>query len=138
VWETLVAWDAPEHYGVACKRVDARDPATHTAFNKKREMPAALARVIADVQARVVVLSYNDESWVGLDELRDMCAVHGHVEVLQFDSARYVGAKIGIHDPAGRKVGTVSHTRNREWVLVAGEQAEIRRLVAAAQEVTSV
>ena len=25
VWETLVAWDAPEHYGVACKRVDARD-----------------------------------------------------------------------------------------------------------------
>ena len=25
VWETLVAWDAPEHYGVACKRIDARD-----------------------------------------------------------------------------------------------------------------
>ena len=40
VWETLVAWDAPEHYGVACKRVDARDPATHSPFNKKREMPA--------------------------------------------------------------------------------------------------
>jgi adenine-specific DNA-methyltransferase len=138
VWETLVAWDAPDHYGVACKRVDARDPSTHSPFNKKREMPAALARVIADVQARVVVLSYNDESWVGLDDLRGMCAVHGHVEVLQFDSARYVGAKIGIHDPAGRKVGTVSHTRNRELVLVAGERAEVRRLVAAAQEVTSV
>jgi len=30
VWETLVAWDAPEHYGVACKRVDARDPATRS------------------------------------------------------------------------------------------------------------
>ena len=26
VWETLVAWDAPAHYGVACKRIDARDP----------------------------------------------------------------------------------------------------------------
>ena len=25
VWETLVAWDAPEHYGVACKRIDSRD-----------------------------------------------------------------------------------------------------------------
>ena len=24
IWETLVAWDAPEHYGVACKRMDAR------------------------------------------------------------------------------------------------------------------
>ena len=28
VWETLVAWDAPEHYGVACKRIDARDDTT--------------------------------------------------------------------------------------------------------------
>jgi len=28
VWETLVAWDAPAHYGVACKRVDARQPTT--------------------------------------------------------------------------------------------------------------
>jgi adenine-specific DNA-methyltransferase len=136
VWETLVAWDAPAHYGIACKRVDARDPCTHSAFNKKRAMPAALAQVVTDVQARVVVLSYNDESWVTLDELRDMCAVHGHVEVLAFDSARYVGAKIGIHDPMGRKVGTVSHTRNQEFVLVAGERAEVRRLLAAAEEVT--
>ena len=43
VWETLVAWDAPEHYGVACKRIDARDAATKSAFNRRRAMPAALA-----------------------------------------------------------------------------------------------
>ena len=24
VWETLVRWDAPDHYGIACKRVDCR------------------------------------------------------------------------------------------------------------------
>jgi adenine-specific DNA-methyltransferase len=131
----LVAWDAPEHYGVACKRVDARDPATHSPFNRKREMPGALAQVVRDVRARVLVLSYNDESWVRLDELLDMCAVRGHVEVLSFDSPRYVGAKIGIHDPSGRKVGTVSHTRNRELLVVAGDRAEVRRLVAAAAEV---
>ena len=46
VWETLVAWDAPEAYGVARKRVDARDPSTHSAFNSKRTMPAALASVV--------------------------------------------------------------------------------------------
>jgi adenine-specific DNA-methyltransferase len=135
VWETLVAWDAPEHYGVACKRVDARDPATRSAFNRRREMPVALGRVIADVQARVLVLSYNDESWITLDELRELCAVRGHVEVLSYDSQRYVGAKLGIHDPTGRKVGTVSHTRNRELLLVAGDRAEVRRMVAAAEEV---
>jgi adenine-specific DNA-methyltransferase len=83
-----------------------------------------------------VVVSYNDESWVTADELRDMCAVHGSVEMLAFDSRRYVGAQIGIHNPQGERVGTVSHVRNREYVAVAGERSEVRRLVDATQEVT--
>jgi adenine-specific DNA-methyltransferase len=132
VWETLVAWDAPAHYGVACKRVDARDPETKSAFNAKRQMPAALAKVIADVRARVVIVSYNDEAWVGIDELRDMCATHGHVEVVAFDSRRYVGAQIGIHNPKGERVGTVSHVRNTEYLVIAGERPEVRRVAAAA------
>jgi adenine-specific DNA-methyltransferase len=135
VWETLVAWDAPEHYGVACKRVDARDDATKSVFNRRREMPDALRQVIEAVRARVVVVSYNDESWVTAEELRDMCAVHGHVEVLAFDSRRYVGAQIGIHNPQGERVGTVSHVRNQEYVFVAGARDEVRRLVDATQEV---
>ena len=75
VWETLVAWDAPEAYGVARKRVDARDPSTHSAFNSKRTMPAALASVVQSVDCDLLVLSYNNESWLGLDELEAMCAV---------------------------------------------------------------
>jgi adenine-specific DNA-methyltransferase len=132
VWETLVAWDAPEHYGVACKRVDARDDSTRSVFNARREMPTALAQVVRDVRARVLVLSYNDESWVELDELRAMCEARGAVEVLEFDSKRYVGAQIGIHNPRGERVGDVSHVRNREYVLLAGERREVRRLAAAA------
>ena len=41
IWETLVAWDAPEHYGVACKRVDARDQSTKSRFNERRAMATA-------------------------------------------------------------------------------------------------
>ena len=133
VWETLVAWDAPAHYGVACKRIDARDPSTKSVFNAKREMPGALERVIRDVHARVVVLSYNDEAWVGADDLRDMCSVHGHVEVLEFDSRRYVGAQIGIHSPSGERVGSVSHVRNRELLFLAGDRTEVRQLAEAAR-----
>jgi adenine-specific DNA-methyltransferase len=132
VWETLVAWDAPEHYGVACKRADLRDPATGSRFNRKREMPDALAGVIRDVQAEVVVLSYNDESWVSLDELRDMCSVKGHVAVLGYDSRRYVGAVIGIHNRRGERVGRVGRTRNVEYLLVAGPRQAVERAVAAA------
>ena len=131
VWETIVAWDAPSHYGVACKREDLRDPDRRSAFNGKRTMPAALAQVVGAVQADVLILSYNNEAWLSFDQLHGLCAGRGDVEVLAFDSARYVGARIGIHDPAGRKVGTVSHLRNTEYMLVAGDRARVRSMVDA-------
>ena len=37
VWETLVRWDEPEHYGIACKRVDARDDGHPSVFNRKAD-----------------------------------------------------------------------------------------------------
>jgi adenine-specific DNA-methyltransferase len=133
VWETLVAWDAPDHYGVACKRSELRDPATRSAFNGRRTMAPALADVISRVAAEVVVLSYNNESWLTYDELHDLCVGRGHVEVLAFDSARYVGARIGIHDRTGRKVGTVSHLRNTEYVVVCGPRVRVRGMAAAVE-----
>ena len=132
VWETLVAWDAPEAYGVARKRIDARDPSTRSAFNSKRTMPDALASVVRSVDCELLVLSYNDESWLTLEDLEAMCAVRGAVATLAFDSARYVGARIGIYDPSGRKVGQVGHLSNRELLVIAGDPATVRRVAAAA------
>ena len=128
VWETLVAWDAPPHYGVACKRVDCRDPATRSPFNSKPGIHDALARVVADVRARVMVLSYNDEAWIALDELLELCAPRGEVRVLAFDSRRYVGAQIGIHNPAGKRVGRVRRLRNVEYLVVSGAPADVERV----------
>jgi adenine-specific DNA-methyltransferase len=155
VWETLVAWDAPEAYGVARKRVDARDPSTRSAFNSKRTMPDALASVVASVSCDLLVLSYNDESWLSVEELEEMCAASGPshdrdgettpsggrsrpsgrrtVATLAFDSARYVGARIGIYDPSGRKVGRIGHLSNQELLVIAGEEALVRRVVEAAR-----
>jgi adenine-specific DNA-methyltransferase len=135
VWETIVAGDEPAHYGVACKRVDLRSPDDRSAFNERGRMPGALRECVKRVSAGVVVVSYNDEAWVSLDELVDMCATRGPVTVLSFDSRRYVGATIGIHNPAGQKVGSVSHTRNTEYVVVAGDvsvsqRRQLRRLEA--------
>jgi len=134
VWETLVAWDAPEHYGVACKRVDARDEGTKSVFNSKRTMVPALAALVHDLDCELLVLSYNDESWLSLDELVEMCAHHQAVRTLAFPSARYVGARIGIHNPAGVKVGTVSHLENLEYVVLAGDRRTVTRAAAAGGE----
>jgi adenine-specific DNA-methyltransferase len=131
VWETLVAWDAPDHYGVACKRADARDDNTKSVFNSKRTMPAALTQVVREIDCELLILSYNDESWLTLDDLVAMCAERGCVRAVSFDQARYVGARIGIHSPSGQKVGTVSHLRNREHVVVAGPVASVTRALSA-------
>jgi adenine-specific DNA-methyltransferase len=134
VWETIVAWDAPAHYGVACKRVDLKDPARRSPFNSRRAIASALAGVVQDLPAEVVALSYNNEAWLSFDQLHELCATRGHVEVLAFESARYVGARIGIHNPAGAKVGSVSHLRNTEYVLVAGDRSRVRRMVRAVHQ----
>ena len=130
VWETLVAWDSPEHYGVACKRTELRDPAAGSVFNRRREAPEALAELITSVPAEAVVVSGSDEGWAGPQEVAEMATVKGAVEVLAFDSKRYVGAQIGIHNPEGKKVGRVGRTRNVEYLVVAGPPAVVTRMCA--------
>lgn len=135
IWETLVRWDNPEHYGVACKRVDARDEQSKSRFNRKREMPVALEQLINDVRAETLVLSYNNESWVSAEQLLAWCGQGRETAMLlEFDSRRYVGAQIGIHSPTGDRVGTVSHTRNLEYVVIAGAADTV---AAAAQAATA-
>lgn len=135
IWNTLVRWDHPDHYGVACKRVDLRDTMDRSPFNSRRTFPAALSGLIGSVKARCVAVSYNDESWVGSDELRAMLHAGGHeaTAMLSFDSARYVGARIGIHGPDGRKVGTVGRLRNQEWLVLAGPLSDVSAMAAAGE-----
>lgn len=138
VWETLVRWDDPEHYGIACKRVDVRDDARlRSAFNSRTHAPAALADLLGRVRAHVVVVSYNDESWVTPEQIGRWLREAGHEEVavLAFDRKRYVGAQIGIHGPTGEKVGTVSRLRNQEYVFVAGDRGRVEAAVAGEREV---
>lgn len=134
IWETLTRWDNPDHYGVACKRVDSRDPGTKSRFNQKGAMPDALTDVLTRARADVVLVSYNNESWVSVDDmvriLRD--AGHDTVRVVPFDMKRYVGAQIGVHNPSGRKVGAVSHLRNVEYLFIAGPDSKVEAAAAAA------
>ena len=134
VWETLVRWDEPAHYGIACKRVDARDDSTRSVFNSKQDMPAAMADLLARARAEVLVVSYNDESWISPEaDDRARCATPGatRVEVVAFDSKRYVGAQIGVHGPTGEKVGEVKRLRNVEYLFLAGDADRVAAAAAS-------
>jgi adenine-specific DNA-methyltransferase len=61
-------------------------------------------------------------------------AGHEDVATLAFEHPRYVGARIGIYNPAGVKVGTVNRLRNVEHVLVAGPRDQVAAAVAAVRQ----
>jgi adenine-specific DNA-methyltransferase len=120
VWETLARWDAPDVYGIACKRSDCRE--RRSPFNSRRQFRAAYAALVAAVRAPVLIASFSDEGFLPRAELEALLATRGPVQVLATDYKRYVGAQIGIYDPQGRKVGTPGRLRNTEYLFVAAPE----------------
>jgi adenine-specific DNA-methyltransferase len=116
VWETLIRWDAPPAYGIARKRIDCRE--RKSPFNSRPRIRAALAEVIGALDVRHLVVSFSNEGFVDREEMVELLSARGDVFVLERDHKRYVGAQIGIHNPAGEKVGRVSHLRNTEYLFV--------------------
>ncbi len=131
VWETLVRWDAPESYGVANKRVDCRE--RRSAYNSRPGAPRALAELLAALRAPWLLVSVSDDGFHDPGELGGLLAEQRHVGRIDVDAKRYVGAQIGIYNPSGEKVGTVSRLRNRESLLIAGpSRAVVEEIVASA------
>jgi adenine-specific DNA-methyltransferase len=116
MWESLVSWDRPDVYGIAKKRVDCKT--RKSPFNSKPLCRGALAEVIATVDARVLLVSFNNEGYIDREGMEELLSTRGHVNVISHDYKRYVGAQIGIYSPSGAKVGEVGHLRNIEYLYV--------------------
>jgi adenine-specific DNA-methyltransferase len=122
VWETLCKWDAPEDYGIACKRTDVRT--RKSAFNSKRKAKEAFEEVIAGLKTKLIVVSFSDEGFIPFEEMKEILATRGTVSWFGRDYKRYVGAQIGIHNLQGEKVGRVSHLRNKEYIYIVDVNIE--------------
>jgi adenine-specific DNA-methyltransferase len=120
IWETLVRWDQPEVYGVACKRIDCRS--RKSAFNSKVSAWQAFQDLVAQLRTPNLVVSFNNEGFIERRAIETVLGSYGHLQTLTIDYRRYVGAKIGIHDPGGRRVGQVSHLRNTEYLFVVSRE----------------
>lgn len=118
IWETLVRWDAPETYGVACKRIDCRT--VKSAYNSRRQAWQAFSQLIEVLPTPWIIVSFNNEGFYDLDLVAALLSEKGYVRSVAIDFKRYVGAQIGIYNPAGEKVGRVSHLRNKEVLFVVG------------------
>ncbi|QQS10243.1 MAG: DNA adenine methylase [Phycisphaerales bacterium] len=129
-WESLVRWDKPEVYGIACKRVDVRQ--RQSIFNSRPRFAGVMRQLLATVRAQVLVVSFNNEGYLAREEMESMLASlwngEGKVTTIENDFKRYVGAQIGIYNPQGQKVGKVSHKTNKEYVYVVSRECLAERL----------
>ncbi len=116
VWETLLRGDEPEAYGKARKRVDCRT--RKSPWNSTRRIRGALDELLEAVDARWLLVSFNDEGALTTREIHERLATRGEVRRVDVEHPRYVGARIGIHNPKGEKVGTVGRTRNTECLFL--------------------
>ena len=119
-WESLVLWDKPETYGIANKRIDVKT--RKSAINSRPGIGPALQSVIARVKAPNLIVSFNDEGYLSRAELEAMLASRGHVQVVEIAHPRYVGARIGIHNSKGEKVGQIGRLRNVEHLFVVTDR----------------
>lgn len=130
VWESLVRWDKPPVYGIACKREDCRE--RQSVFNSRPRFAAAMQRLLRAVRAPVLVISFNNEGYLPRADMEAMLSTlwdgQGKVVTLENDFKRYVGAQIGIYNPQGEKVGKVSHLRNKEYLYVVSREDGSARL----------
>ena len=116
IWESLVLWDKPEVYGIARKRIDCRE--RRSEFNSKPRFLRTFEQLINSASSPRLLVSFSNEGYASRDEIIDILSVRGEVKVYESDYKRYVGAQIGIHSPNGKKVGTVGHLRNIEYLFL--------------------
>jgi adenine-specific DNA-methyltransferase len=130
IWESLVRWDKPEVYGVACKRADVRQ--RQSVFNSRPRFAGAMRELLAAVRAPLLVISFNNEGYLDREEMESMLTTlwdgEARVATIENDFKRYVGAQIGIYNPQGEKVGRVSHLRNKEYLYVVSRACLADRL----------
>lgn len=130
VWESLIRWDKPEVYGVACKRIDCRE--RQSIFNSRPRFDEAMSRLLHSVRAKALIVSFNNEGYLPRERMEEMLASlwngRGRVVTIENDFKRYVGARIGIYNPRGEKVGKVSHLRNKEYLYIVSRDDLSQRL----------
>lgn len=118
IWESLCLWDKPKFYGVACKREDVKT--RKSSFNRKREALGAMDKTVSNCANNVkrIVTSFNDEGYISKQEMLALLNKYGKTTVKTINYQRYIGAKIGIHNQQGQKVGKVKSTTNHEFIYI--------------------
>jgi len=123
IWETLVKWDKPEHYGKACKRAECK--VKKSKFNSKKGYFETFKDLISNINAKLIVVSFNNEGYLKPEQIVDVLRTKGTVCIRQTPYKRYVGAQLGQHNPLGERVSEISHLKNIEYTFYVSDDSDV-------------
>ena len=90
----------------------------------KRKALSAMDSLVKNLKCETAIVSFNNEGYIPRSDMEALLSKHGDLAVEEIDYKRYVGAKIGIHNKKGKKVGKVSHLENKEYLYVLNFKGE--------------
>jgi len=116
IWDSIARWDKPEVGLSTNRRIDRvsksedYDVSMVSPWNSKTHALKAFETLICRLPARYVLISYNNESLVPIDELIALCRRLGQTHVQAMDYKRNIMAQIGN--------GVAGATRNTEYLIL--------------------
>lgn len=64
-----------------------------SAFNKKQYALASLERIVSQLDAKYIIISYNSEGFISFDEMKDMLGRYGSVKTTALDYNTFRGSR---------------------------------------------
>lgn len=121
IWETLVKWDNPETYGTVHKRVDVKE--NKSDYNSKVKISPAFEDLVSSLdKVKYLLISFNDEGFMKREQLENLLIKNNRTVITkEINYDRHPCSKLGVYNQKGIKVGTPTHTKNKE-LLILGEK----------------
>lgn len=118
IWDSLAKWDKPSVGLNTNRRVDRIaghaefDTAVVSQWNSKKTALAAFEALVARLPVRWVLISYNDESLVPMDDLLKALSRYKQTRVTAIDYKRNIMCQIG------NATAATPQTRNTEYLIL--------------------
>jgi adenine-specific DNA-methyltransferase len=116
IWDSIARWDKPE-VGLKTNRridrvtsADEYDGTMSSPWNSRVNAAAAFEQLIQRLPARYILISYNNESLVPIEDLIALCRKYGITNFEQIDYRRNIMSQIGN--------GEIGAERNLEYLIL--------------------
>jgi adenine-specific DNA-methyltransferase len=113
IWETLIRNDNPQVSGIVNRRVNY----TKSDYNTKKA-PECFFDLLKNINSKYILISYNDEGIIKVDDMTNMCLGVGKLDIFSVDYKRNVMSQIGICNKDGNVVGVPGKRDNKEFLFL--------------------